>query len=77
MTSFLSCIAQLDEMASNPHDDYCPAGKIILCPPGAAKNEDWKCVDKDLAKDLGRFLHICGIGSQVHESLVSLDNSVE
>lgn len=54
LTRFLSCIAEVDEMGSDPHDDYCPPGKIILCPPGAENNKDCKCLDdpdKNLAKD--------------------------
>ena len=42
-------------MGSDPHDDYCPPGKIILCPPGVEKNEDCTCLDdpeKDLPKKL-------------------------
>ena len=49
------CLEKLEKTANDPHDDYCPPGKVILCPPGAETNEDCKCLDKSVegfAKDL-------------------------
>ena len=39
--------------AKGPHDDYCPPGTHILCPPEARHNEECECLPdkKDKAVD--------------------------
>ncbi|KAI4225990.1 MAG: hypothetical protein L6R36_003489 [Xanthoria steineri] len=34
-----------DTRGDEPHDEYCDKGYIMVCPPGAAKNEDCRCIE--------------------------------
>lgn len=36
----------MEDRPDGPGYDYCPKDKVMVCPPGAEKNEECLCIDK-------------------------------